>query len=52
MTMKARQQVTQWQSLAGQSWGSEEIEDVAAYLHRRFYELPCPLPRCAAGTVG
>jgi mono/diheme cytochrome c family protein len=46
------EQVTQWQSIAGQAWSREEIEDVAAYLNRRFYELPCPLPRCAAGTVG
>jgi mono/diheme cytochrome c family protein len=46
------EQVTQWQGVAGQNWGMEEIEDVAAYLNRRFYELPCPLPRCAAGTVG
>jgi hypothetical protein len=46
------EQVTRWQSVAGQSWSRHEIEDVAAYPNRRFYELPCPLPRCSAGTVG
>ena len=46
------QQVTRWQTVAGQSWQREDIEDVAAYLNRRFYHVPCPLPRCAAGTVG
>ena len=25
---------------------------VALVLNRRFYALSCPLPRCAAGTVG
>lgn len=44
--------VASWQSVAGQNWSQEEIEDVAAYLNRLFYDLPCPLPRCAAGTVG
>jgi hypothetical protein len=46
------EQVTRWQSVAGQTWGRHEIDDVAAYLNRRFYELPCPLPRCSPGTVG
>ena len=46
------EQVAHWQSIAGQRWGPEEIEDVAAYLNRRFYDLPCPLPRCTPGTVG
>lgn len=46
------EQVTAWQQVAGQSWSSQEINDVAAYLNRRFYEVPCPLPRCAEGTVG
>ena len=41
-----------WQSVAGQTWGKEDIEDVAAYLNRRFYDVPCPLPGCKAGTVG
>lgn len=45
-------QVTRWQSVAGQTWGKEDIEDVAAYLNRRFYDVPCPLPGCKAGTVG
>jgi mono/diheme cytochrome c family protein len=46
------EQVAQWQTVAGQNWNSEEIEDVSAYLNRRFYDLPCPLPRCSAGRVG
>ncbi len=46
------QQVTRWQGIAGQTWSVDEIEDVSAYLNRLFYEVPCPLPRCAAGTVG
>jgi hypothetical protein len=45
-------QVTRWQCAAGQTWQREDIEDVAAYLNRQFYDLPCPLPRCKAGTVG
>jgi mono/diheme cytochrome c family protein len=46
------QQVTRWQQIAGQTWRREDIEDVAAYLNRQFYHVPCPLPRCTAGTVG
>lgn len=45
-------QVTRWQAVAGQRWRAEEIEDVAAYLNRRFYRLACPLPGCAADKVG
>ena len=45
-------QITRWQSIAGQSWDSREIQDVGAYLNREFYDLPCPVPRCSAGTVG
>jgi mono/diheme cytochrome c family protein len=41
-----RYQVARWQRMGGQSWSREEIEDVAAYLNRVFYELPCPLPGC------
>jgi mono/diheme cytochrome c family protein len=46
------EQVTRWQNIAGQTWRREDIEDVAAYLNRQFYRVPCPLPRCTAGTVG
>ena len=46
------EQVTRWQAVAGQTWRREDIEDVAAYLNRLYYRLPCPLPRCSAGTVG
>jgi mono/diheme cytochrome c family protein len=45
-------QVARWQKNAGQSWRAEDIEDVAAYLNRRFYHLPCPLPGCAADRIG
>ena len=45
-------QVTRWQTIAGQRWRAEEIEDVAAYLNRRFYHFACPLPGCAADKVG
>jgi mono/diheme cytochrome c family protein len=46
------EQVTRWQGIAGQTWRREDIEDVAAYLNRQFYRLPCPLPGCKPGTVG
>jgi mono/diheme cytochrome c family protein len=46
------QQINRWQGVAGQNWSAREIEDVGAYLNRQFYGLPCPLPRCSAGTVG
>ena len=45
-------EVTRWQAVAGQAWRREDIEDVAAYLNRLFYRVPCPLPRCSAGTAG
>jgi hypothetical protein len=46
------EQVTRWQRIAEQTWTMDEIEDVSASLDRRFYDVPCPLPRCKAGTVG
>ena len=42
------QQVTRWQGIAGQNWGRSEIGDVASYLNRRFYKLPCDEPGCAS----
>jgi mono/diheme cytochrome c family protein len=45
-------QVARWQKIAGQPWRTEETEDVAAYLNRRFYHLSCPLPGCAAEKIG
>jgi mono/diheme cytochrome c family protein len=39
-------QVTRWQQVAGQKWSADEVADVAAYLNRRFYGLPCPTPGC------
>lgn len=39
-------EVTRWQNIAGQQWRPRDIEDVAAYLNRRFYQLPCPVPGC------
>ena len=41
-----RYQVARWQRMGGQSWSREEVEDVAAYLNRIFYDVPCPLPGC------
>jgi len=40
-------QVTRWQNIAGQQWRPQDIDDVAAYLNRRFYRLPCPVPGCS-----
>lgn len=45
-------QVARWQQNAGQGWGPAEIEDVAAYLNRRLYHLPCPMAGCAADKTG
>jgi mono/diheme cytochrome c family protein len=39
-------QVTRWQQVAGQNWSADQVADVAAYLNRRFYGLPCPAPGC------
>ena len=33
-------QVMRWQTLAGQNWRTEDVEDVAAYLNQEFYRLP------------
>jgi hypothetical protein len=46
-----RYQVGRWQRTAGQNWSREEIDDVAAYLNRIFYELPCPLPGCSGSKA-
>lgn len=46
-----RFQVSRWQRVAGQNWSREDIDDVAAYLNRLFYEVPCPLPGCG-GRIG
>jgi mono/diheme cytochrome c family protein len=47
-----RYQVARWQKIAGQSWSREEIDDVAAYLNRTFYEVPCPLIGCGSRSIG
>jgi len=39
-------QVTRWQQVAGQKWSADDVADVAAFLNRRFYGLPCPTPGC------
>jgi hypothetical protein len=44
-------QVSRWQRIAGQDWTRDEITDVAAYLNRAFYDVPCTLPGCD-GRVG
>lgn len=35
-----RYQIARWQRIGGQNWSSDEIDDVAAYLNRNFYDLP------------
>jgi cytochrome c5 len=45
-------QVARWQKNAGQHWGTDEIEDVAAYLNRRLYRMPCPVAGCAPERIG
>jgi mono/diheme cytochrome c family protein len=44
-------QVTRWQGVAGQNWSAQEVADVAAYLNRRFYGLPCPTPGCTGPSA-
>ena len=46
-----RYQVSRWQRTAGQNWSREEIEDVAAYLNRLFYQAPCPVPGCGGPSA-
>lgn len=47
-----RYQVSRWQTLSRQDWGPDEIEDVAAYLNRLFYQTPCPVPGCGGPSSG
>jgi len=47
-----RYQIARWQRIAGQNWSGQEIDDVAAYLNRTFYQLSCPLPGCDASQAG
>lgn len=44
-------QVTRWQQVAGQNWEADQVADVAAYLNRRFYGLPCPTPGCTGPSA-
>jgi hypothetical protein len=46
-----RYQVTRWQKIAGQNWSREDVDDVAAYLNRTFYEVPCTLPGCGGPSA-
>jgi len=39
-------QVERWQRVGGRGWSAEEIRDVAAYLNREFYRMPCPVAGC------
>ena len=41
-----RRQVIRFERIAGQEWSEQEIDDVAAYLNRLFYQLPCKMPGC------
>lgn len=40
-------QVARWQKNAGQEWGAEEVRDVASFLNRLIYRMPCPVPGCS-----
>jgi hypothetical protein len=44
-------QVSRWQRVAGQGWSREDINDVAAYLNREFYDLPCPQTGCGSAAI-
>ena len=44
-------QVSRWQRVAGQDWSREEISDVAAYLNRVFYDIPCPRSSCGSASI-
>lgn len=44
-------QVSRWQRVAGQNWSREEIDDVAAYLNRLFYDVPCPRTGCGSAAL-
>ena len=46
-----RQQVARWNAELGGGWSSAEIDDVTAYLNRRFYLFPCPESVCADGKA-
>jgi len=40
-----RAQVDRWQSTISLSWSKEEIDQMAAWLAKNFYQMPCP-DRC------
>jgi hypothetical protein len=44
-------QVSRWQRIAGQDWSREDINDVAAYLNREFYDLPCQRSGCGSAAL-
>lgn len=44
-------QVSRWQRTAGLNWSREEIGDVAAYLNRVFYDIPCPKTSCGSAAL-
>jgi mono/diheme cytochrome c family protein len=37
-----RAQVTRWQTNTGLRWSQEDIDNVAAYVTRRYYQYPLP----------
>ncbi len=39
-------EVARWEHTAGQNWSAQDIGDVAAYLNRTYYKLPCAAPGC------
>jgi mono/diheme cytochrome c family protein len=46
-----RYQVSRWQKIDGLNWSTDEIDDVAAYLNRVFYDLPCPGVGCGGSAT-
>lgn len=43
-----RAQVLRWSAEAGKGWTADEIDAVALYLNRLYYQFPCPQQLCKA----
>ena len=39
---EVRAQVVRWQTNSGLSWSNDDIDDVALYLAKTYYKIPCP----------
>ena len=40
---QVRAQVQRWQTNTGLRWSDEDIENVAAYVTKTYYKIPCPV---------